>query len=219
MLVSKGKSAVTDHDCWLSSEPYEGFNKHRKQWKTHTETFTSKQSFPTQQHGRSLFISHRTNYCMHLLTWAFRFNRNRPQWLEFKCSQPFAHFISKTALFMLKYPTHSVNVNRQSLHYVINPCDVQELSCHWTGAVKLISCDVWRWWLMNKRKSHAACKRSRAAGLQQHQVILTALMNGRFRIEPRTGILLMKPITTGKKPLDAIKGKEREREWVGERGH
>lgn len=34
------------------------------------------------------------------------------------------------------------------------------------------------------------------------RVILTELMKGRFRMEPRTGILLMKPTTTGKKPLD-----------------
>lgn len=33
-------------------------------------------------------------------------------------------------------------------------------------------------------------------------LILTALMNDRFRMEPRTGILLMKPTMTGKKPLD-----------------
>lgn len=32
-----------------------------------------------------------------------------------------------------------------------------------------------------------------------------ALMKGRFRMEPRTGILLMKPITTGKKPLNKRK--------------
>lgn len=37
--------------------------------------------------------------------------------------------------------------------------------------------------------------------LLQRWVILTALMKGRFRIEPRTGTLLMKPTTTGKKPL------------------
>lgn len=36
-------------------------------------------------------------------------------------------------------------------------------------------------------------------------VILTALIKGRFRMEPRTGILLIKPTTTGKKPLDVIK--------------
>lgn len=65
---------------------------------------------------------------------------------------------------------------------------------------------------MNKKKSHAACKHSRAAGLLQHYEILTALMNGRFRIEPRTGILLIKPTTTGKKPLDVMKVKARKRE-------
>lgn len=64
---------------------------------------------------------------------------------------------------------------------------------------------------MNKKKSHAACKHSGAAELLQRWVILTALMKGRFRMEPRTGILLMKPITTGKKPLNVTRERERER--------
>lgn len=53
--------------------------------------------------------------------------------------------------------------------------------------------------------SHAVCKVSRAAVWLQAWEILTALMKGRLRIEPRTGILLIKPTTTGKKPLDMIR--------------
>lgn len=45
---------------------------------------------------------------------------------------------------------------------------------------------------------------NRAAGLLQRWVTLTALMKGRFKMDPRTGILLIKPTTTGKKPLDVI---------------
>lgn len=44
-------------------------------------------------------------------------------------------------------------------------------------------------------------------------LILTALMKGRLRIEPRTGILRIKPTTTGKKPLDVMRvgGGDREK--------
>lgn len=45
----------------------------------------------------------------------------------------------------------------------------------------------------------------------QRRVILTALMKGRFRMEPRTGILLIKPTATGKKPLGVMRA-EREKE-------
>lgn len=52
--------------------------------------------------------------------------------------------------------------------------------------------------------------------MMQRCVILTALMKGKFRMEPRTGILLIKPTTTGKNPLDMLnvdnRVKERERE-------
>lgn len=64
MFACKGKSAVTDHSCSLSSEPYEGFDK--KQNKKRQNDIHLKTKIPSKQHGRTMFIDHK--HTVHLLT-------------------------------------------------------------------------------------------------------------------------------------------------------
>lgn len=129
------------------------------------------------------------------------------------------HF--SNCLFVVEIPQHFchvysnfkslefIYVYRQSPNGLVNQGNCKHCFINWLWCAGAeLSSDVvciWNGWLINKKKSHATYTQIRAAGLLQCGLILTALMKGRLRIEPRTGILRMKPTTTGKKPLDVVR--------------